>query len=164
MSKFYFTLFHVGLFCQLKNVPSNPFLKRLDHCSRWPLAQPERSSGWRSGMRHYVLLGNWQPSDSWNIFGWMFCEPQFLHLHILRKALQPLAKISVLHDEQQFSTEMCAQLHVPLHQNLMHIKFSPPFQLSEQFLRAIWEVSYWATELSKTLNQFNSQLLHCALF
>lgn len=36
------------------------------------------------------------------------CEPQFLHLPILRKALQSLAKISVLHAEQQLSTEMCA--------------------------------------------------------
>ena len=27
-----------------------------------------------------------------------------------------------------------------------------------------WEVICWATEISKTLNKFNSQLLHCALF
>ena len=101
----------------------------MSHCSCWHSGPPERSSGWRSGVRHSVLWENWQnrPLDSEVFSGEIFYEPGFFHLPRLRKALKLLAKISAPCDQQQPPTKMCAWLHIlPLSKSHVCWPLPPP--------------------------------------
>ena len=67
----------------------------------WPWTHPERSSGWRSGMKHSVLWENWQKRSLDSYFQEaIILWAQFLHLVISRKALKSFMVMSAPCDYQ----------------------------------------------------------------
>ena len=83
------------------------------HCSCWPPAPPESSSGWGSKMRHCALGKTGRTDLQIGIFRRKNFEPNFLCLCTLREALKSLVKTSTVCDQQQYSTEVHASLHSP---------------------------------------------------
>ena len=71
----------------------------MSHSNYWPSTPPERSSGWRSGVRHSELWENWW-TDLYIVryFQEKILWTQFLHLLITRKALKSFMVMSVPHD------------------------------------------------------------------
>ena len=76
----------------------------------WPLQlltfnTPERSSGWKSGMRHSVLWEKLaeQAFRYLNLFRTKFYKPQFLHLLIPRETLTSLTVKSALAIKEKFT-------------------------------------------------------------
>lgn len=98
--------------CQLKNVTPHLAQRGLSSCSSsfCPLAYPKEVQGGDQEWGGLCLGKRAEQAFRWILSGEKFFEPGFLHFHILRKALKPLAKVSVPCDQQWHSAERCAWL------------------------------------------------------
>lgn len=130
------------------------------HCSCCPSTPPERSSMWRSEVRHSMLWEN-RKNRSSDIYIQEILWAQFLRLLISRKALKCFMVTSAPHDQQQPSAKCILDyMHLPLHQNHTYPNILP--YLSGSIFRGIWNATSQAIFLILPPIKFNSQLLRCA--
>lgn len=130
------------------------------HCSCCPSTPPERSSMWRSEVRHSMLWEN-RKNRSSDIYIQEILWAQFLRLLISRKALKCFMVTSAPHDQQQPSAKCILDcMHLPLHQNHIFTDLSP--YLFGEVFQSFWNAASWAMVLILSQIKFNSQLSYCA--
>ena len=113
----------------------------MSHCSCQPSTPPERSSGWRSRVRHTLL---WE-TDSTGLqivryFQEKILWAQFLHKLLSRKTLKSLTVISAPRDQQQASAKMYACTSFT---KITYVLTFCSISL-EHFFRVIWNVFFQA--------------------